>query len=37
MATKLTKGTTGIGEFFFAHLQSPEVFQGSLQINSLSA
>lgn len=28
MATRLTKGTTGIGEFFFAHLQSPEVFQG---------
>lgn len=28
MTNKLTKGTTGIGEFFFAHLQSPEVFQG---------
>ena len=25
---KLTKGTTGIGEFYFAHLQSPEVFKG---------
>ena len=28
MATNYKKGTTGIGEFYFAHLLSPEVFQG---------
>ena len=28
MAKNLKKGTTGIGEFYFAHLQAPEVFQG---------
>ena len=35
MTKNLKKGTTGIGEFYFAHLQSPEVFQGK-STNKLS-